>query len=67
MPKPKRDRTRPPLDVAAAADKYRAGASLRALAAESGYCYGTVRRRLLDYGETLRPPGGNRRPAASAA
>lgn len=66
MPKPKRT-NRPPLDIDKAAGDYRAGASIRALAASTGYCYGTVRRRLLDYGVTLRRPGGNRRPTAQAA
>lgn len=66
MPNPKRDRNRPPLDVDAAARGYRAGKSIRALVEDTGYCYGTVWRRLLEYGVELRRPGGNRRPVASA-
>lgn len=66
MPQPKRT-NRPPMDIELVAAHYRAGASIRALAKLTGYCYGTVRRRLLDYGVTLRRPGGNRRPTAQAA
>ena len=59
---------RPPIDVDQLAADYRAGASIRALAEKTGYCYGTVRRRLLDAGVVLRRPGGNRRrPLAVAA
>lgn len=66
MPNPKRT-NRPPMDIDRAAADYRAGASIRALAVMTGYCYGTVRRRLLDYGVVLRKPGGNRRPTVQAA
>lgn len=66
MPNPKRDRNRPPLDVDAAARGYRAGKSIRALVKETGYCYGTVRRRLLEDGVELRRPGGNRRLTSAA-
>lgn len=48
---------------------YEAGTSIRALAESSGFCYGTVRRWLLDAGTELRKPGGNRRrpPTITAA
>lgn len=52
---------RPPMDVDRACRAYESGASLRALAAATGFCYGTVRRKLLDAGVVLRSPGGNRR------
>lgn len=65
MPNPKRNR--PPLDIETAATRYRQGLSLRALVELTGYCYGTVRQRLLDHGVVLRKPGGNRQPPARAA
>lgn len=38
--------------------RYRAGATLRALAAETGCSYGTIRAVVLDAGVRLRPRGG---------
>lgn len=41
------------------AERYvRDGVALRALATESGLAYGTVWRRLVDHGVTMRPRGG---------
>lgn len=54
-------RRRPPMDVDQAALDYERGTSLRALSEATGYCYGTVRNKLLDAGVVLRRPGGNRR------
>ncbi|WP_414169171.1 helix-turn-helix domain-containing protein [Streptoverticillium reticulum] len=49
--------------------KYDAGASIRALAEESGRSYGYVHRRLAESGVTFRSRGGNlrssRRPRGS--
>lgn len=54
--------TRKPFDVEAAKVMYEAGThKIRDLVAWSGYCYGTVRRRLLDAGVVLDRQGGNRR------
>ncbi|MGH2866783.1 MAG: helix-turn-helix domain-containing protein [Solirubrobacteraceae bacterium] len=36
---------------------YAQGRSIRSIAAETGWCYGTVRRILLLAGVTLRKPG----------
>lgn len=55
-------RTRKPFDTETAKAMYQAGThKIRDLAAWSGYCYGTVRRRLLEAGVELDKPGGNRR------
>ncbi|MFB6533085.1 helix-turn-helix domain-containing protein [Streptomyces noursei] len=43
--------------------KYDAGASIRALAAESGRSYGYVHRTLTEAGTALRAFGGKRRTA----
>ncbi|MER7986467.1 helix-turn-helix domain-containing protein [Streptomyces noursei] len=43
--------------------KYDAGASIRALAAESGRSYGYVHRTLTEAGAVLRTNGGKRRTA----
>ena len=42
------------------AARYRDGASLQALATDTGVSYGLVRRLLLDQGVELRPRGGDR-------
>lgn len=48
------DRTRLRADIA---DRYRAGDSIRGLAAHTGRSYSTVRRLLLEAGVRLRRPG----------
>lgn len=45
------------------ARKYQDGASIRAIAEESGRAYGTIHRLLVDSGVQLRSRGGNRRAA----
>jgi hypothetical protein len=49
------------------ARRYRAGATIEALALSYGAAYGTVRARLIEAGAELRPPAGlvaNRPPRA---
>mgnify|MGYP001436628772 CR=1 FL=1 len=46
-------------------NKYDSGASIRALAQETGRSYGGVHRLLTDAGVTFRSRGGDRRSAES--
>ncbi|SDM27071.1 hypothetical protein SAMN04488074_11928 [Lentzea albidocapillata subsp. violacea] len=48
--------------VANLEQRYTAGASIRALAEESGYSYGAIHGWLTGAGVTLRPRGGANRP-----
>lgn len=49
------------------AERYRNGASIRALARRTGRSYGTVHRLLSEAGVTLRGRGGDQRSAARRA
>lgn len=40
-------------------EMYTGGMSLRTLVTETGMAYGTVHRRLVDAGVTMRPRGGH--------
>jgi hypothetical protein len=65
LPQPNRDRRRKPDDektLRRLAEQYNAGASVRQLTSVTGWCYGTVHRRLhlaqVAGMITLRPRGG---------
>jgi transposase len=53
--------------AAAVAKKYAVGDSVREIAEAIGRSYGFVHRLLEETGVTLRPRGGNQRPARAAA
>lgn len=51
---------------ARAREMYKGGMSIRKIAAELGYSYGTVHRHLTDMRVTLRPHGGGNRKKKDA-
>jgi hypothetical protein len=57
---PTRWRRMPEMDGARLAEIYETGVPLRAIADRVGLSYGSVHRRLLEAGVTMRPRGGAR-------